>query len=88
MPSWPPGSATLRRPSSLAEKPSMHQHSKWTSRRGQVNRVLNLPHEVGCGGRVGGVVAEPSPRRPERARLTHSVPHMAGSLRRSMCPGS
>ncbi|MCY4551085.1 MAG: IS3 family transposase, partial [Defluviicoccus sp.] len=24
MPSWPPGSATLRRPSSLAEKPSMH----------------------------------------------------------------
>ncbi len=23
-PSWPPGSATLRRPSSLAEKPSMH----------------------------------------------------------------
>ena len=24
MPSWPPGSATLRRPSSLAEKPSVH----------------------------------------------------------------
>ena len=24
MPSWPPGSATLRRPPSLAEKPSMH----------------------------------------------------------------
>ncbi|MCY4585471.1 MAG: transposase [Bryobacterales bacterium] len=24
LPSWPPGSATLRRPSSLAEKPSMH----------------------------------------------------------------
>ena len=23
-PSWPPGSATLRGPSSLAEKPSMH----------------------------------------------------------------
>ena len=24
MPSWPPGSATLRRPPSLAEKPAMH----------------------------------------------------------------
>ena len=24
VPSWPPGSAPLRRPSSLAEKPSMH----------------------------------------------------------------
>ena len=27
LPSWPPGSATLRRPPSLAEKPAMHQHS-------------------------------------------------------------
>ena len=24
LPSWPPGSATLRRPTSLAEKPAMH----------------------------------------------------------------
>ena len=24
MPSWPPGSATLRRPPSLAEEPAMH----------------------------------------------------------------
>ena len=36
IPSWPPGSATLRRSPGLAEKPSMHQHSNWTSRRGQV----------------------------------------------------
>ena len=27
LPSWPPGSATLRQPPSLAEKPAMHQHS-------------------------------------------------------------
>ena len=27
MPSWPPGSATLRQPTSLAGKPAMHQHS-------------------------------------------------------------
>ena len=32
--------------------------------------------------RVGGGITRPSPHRPERARLTHSVPHMAGSLKR------
>ena len=35
MPSGTVGSATLRRPSRLAEKPPMHEHSHWTSRRGR-----------------------------------------------------
>ena len=33
-PSWPHGSAALRRTASLAEKSPMHQHSGWTSQRG------------------------------------------------------
>ena len=38
--------------------------------------------DVELGSRVGGGITRPSPHRPERARLTHSVPHMAGSLKR------
>ena len=36
-PSWPSGSAALRRSPGWAEKPSKHQHSNWTSRRGELN---------------------------------------------------
>jgi hypothetical protein len=45
-PNWPSGSAPLRRPSSLAEQPTMHQHSTWTSHWGRINQDLRYRETI------------------------------------------
>ena len=69
----------------LLDQGSIHSYAYllFAVRGGDRGRRMHIMYmRYSEGGRVGGVVLpSPSPRRPERARLTHSVPHLVGSLR-------
>lgn len=45
------------------------------------NTLTRFQGELCPWGRADGIVAEPVPHRPERTRLTHPDPRMAGSLK-------